>query len=293
MRPTHISRLRTRAVQLRRAWEAAWLAWRLVLAAALAVILAAAISAGGAWSQISEPKFPELTGRIVDEAGIIKYEDRQALDAELAALEAKSTDQVVVATVKSLQGYEIEEYGYRLGRKWGIGQKGKDNGVILIVAPNERKVRIEVGRRLEPILPDGLAGSIVRGRILPAFRRGDFSGGVRAGVKDIIGVLTGDGEAVKERAKGGLPGPGVDYTGLVIFAIWIGIFLFIVYMQMRQARQMPGSLGQQRRRGSNDGNVVILPGGFGGGWGSGGGGDSGGWSGGGGDFGGGGSSGSW
>ncbi len=260
---------------------------------AVALLLAATELAGEAAAQISQPKFPELTGRVVDEAGIIKHEDRQALERELEALEAKSTDQVVVATVKSLQGYEIEEYGYQLGRKWGIGQKGKDNGVILIVAPNERKVRIEVGRRLEPILNDGLTGTIIRGRILPAFRRGDFSGGVRAGVKDITDVLSGDAEAVKERAKGGVtkPAPEVDPMGLVILAIWVGIFILIIYLQIRQSRQMPSTLGRNRRR---DGNVVVIPGGFGGGWSGGGGGDSGGgWSGGGGDFGGGGSSGSW
>jgi uncharacterized protein len=261
---------------------------------AAALLLAATELAGNAAAQISQPKFPELTGRVVDEAGIIKYEDRQELERELEALEAKSTDQVVVATVKSLQGYEIEEFGYQLGRKWGIGQKGKDNGVILIVAPNERKVRIEVGRRLEPILPDGLTGTIIRGRILPAFRRGDFSGGIRLGVKDITDVLSGDAEAVKERARGGVtrPAPEVDPMGLVILAIWIGIFILIIYLQMRQARQMPSSLGRNRRRGWNDGNVVVIPGGFGGGW-SGGGDSGGGWSGGGGDFGGGGSSGSW
>jgi uncharacterized protein len=265
---------------------------------AAALLLAATELAGNAAAQISQPKFPELTGRVVDEAGIIKYEDRQELERELEALEAKSTDQVVVATVKSLQGYEIEEFAYQLGRKWGIGQKDKDNGVLLVVAPNERKVRIEVGRRLEPLLPDGMTGTIIRSTILPAFRRGDFSGGIKAGVKDINDVLLGDGEAVKQRAKGGgRPAPGPDYTGLIIFLIWVAIVIFMVRQQMRQARQMPSSMGPgQRRRRLDDGNVVIIPGGFGGGWsggGSGGGDSGGGFSGGGGDFGGGGASGSW
>lgn len=263
--------------------------------ALVAVVVAGLLTL--AQAAFAEPKFPELTGRIVDEAGLIFYEDRKALEAQLEALEAKSTDQLVVVTVKSLQGYEIEEFALQLGRKWGIGQKGKDNGVLLVVAPNERKVRIEVGRRLEPILPDGLTGTIIRSTILPAFRRGDFSGGIKAGVKDIQDVLLGDGEEVKNRAKGGgRPPPGPDYTGLIIFLIWLAIVLLIVRQQMRQAQQYPAPMNAgARRRRLDDGNIVVIPGGFGGGWsGGGGGGDSGGgFSGGGGDFGGGGASGSW
>src|SRR5690606_22456892 len=116
--------------------------------------------------------------------------------------EQKSTDQLVVVTVPSLQGYEIEEYGYQLGRHWGIGQKDKDNGVLLIVAPNERKVRIEVGRGLEPIVTDLMSKIIIENAILPEFRRGNYGAGIRAGVRDITATLLGDAEAVKERARG-------------------------------------------------------------------------------------------
>lgn len=268
-------------------------------ASALLVVLLGVVlllAAGSAWAQLSEPKFPALTGRVVDEAGLIKYEDRQALEAELAALEEKSTDQVVVVTVKSLQGYEIEDYALKLGRAWGIGQKGKDNGVLVVVAPNDRKVRIEVGRRLEPQLPDGMTGTIIRSSILPAFRRGDFSGGIKAGVRDIKDVLLGDAEAVKERARGGgRPPPGMDNEALILILIWVAIVIFFMWLQYRQAQQYPQTIGRnriRRRGGFDDGNVIIIPGGFGGGW-SGGGGGDGGFSGGGGDFGGGGASGSW
>jgi uncharacterized protein len=260
------------------------------------LVLALIALLGLAPAAFAEPKFPELTGRIVDEAGLINWEDRKAIEAQLVALEAKSTDQIVVVTVKSLQGYEIEEFAYQLGRKWGIGQKDKDNGVLLVVAPNERKVRVEVGRRLEPLLPDGMTGTIIRSTILPAFRRGDFSGGIKAGVKDLNDVLLGNAEEVKQRAKGGgRPAQGTDTTGLIIFLIWVAIIVFMIWMQMRQARQMRAGMSQgPRRRRLNDGNIVIIPGGFGGGWSGGGGGDSGGgFSGGGGDFGGGGASGSW
>ena len=106
-------------------------------------------------------------------------------------------------TVKSLEGYSIEDYGIGLARKWGIGQKGKDNGVLLIVAPNDRKVRIEVGRRLEPMMTDTMSTLIIENAILPKFRRGDFAGGIKDAVRDIKTVLLGDAEEVKRRAQGG------------------------------------------------------------------------------------------
>ena len=149
------------------------------------------------------PTFPPLTGRIVDEAGLLSADDRRTLETDLRALEDKSTDQLVVYTTRSLQGYPIEDFGYQLGRTWAIGQKGKNNGAILIIAPNDRKVRIEVGRGLEPQLTDLMTKLIIENAILPAFRRNDFAGGIKAGVRDIRDVLLGDAEAVKERARGG------------------------------------------------------------------------------------------
>ncbi len=240
----------------------------------------------------AEIKLPALQGRITDQAGLLKPEDREAIETQLKALEQTSTDQVAVVTLNSLQGVTIEEFGLELGRKWAIGQKDKDNGVVLVVAPNERKVRIEVGRRLEPQLTDALSKIIIENGILPAFRRGDFSGGIRAGVRDINDVLLGDADAVKDRAKGGLPGPGADYEAMIFLAIWIAIFVFIMYQQYKQSQQMPQDIGRQGRRRNrwDNGGAVIIPGGSGD-WS--GGSSGGGWSGGGGDFGGGGSSGSW
>lgn len=266
-----------------------YLCGRIGLFVLLVAVGAAAVLATPTLAAI---KLPAFQGRITDEAGLLKPEDRQAIEDQLKALEQASTDQVAVVTVKSLDGATIEEFGLEAGRQWGIGQKDKDNGVVLIVAPNERKVRIEVGRRLEPQLTDALSKIIIENGILPAFRRGDFSGGIRAGVRDINDVLLGDSEAVKDRAKGGLPGPGPDYEAMIIMAIWIAIFIFIVYQQYKQAQQLPQDIRRQRRRSrfDNNGGVIVIPGNSGG-WS---GGDSGGgWSGGGGDFGGGGSSGSW
>lgn len=257
-----------------------------VLAALLALVLAFS-------SADAAPKFPQLTGRIVDNAGLLTADDKAAIEAELAALEAKSTDQIAVVTVPSLDGYTIEDYGYQLGRHWGIGQAGKDNGALLIVAPNERKVRIEVGRRLEPLLTDTMSSLIVNNAILPRFRRGDFSGGIRAGVRDMKDVLLGDAEAVKERAKGGRTDPDVDWAAIIFLAIWIAIFLYVMYAQYRHAQLPPGKRPYRRTR-YRDSGPIIIPGGYGH-WGGdfGGGRGGGGWSGGGGGFGGGGASGGW
>ena len=105
--------------------------------------------------------FPELTGRVVDQADLLPPDREAALAERLAALEHASTRQLVVATVADLEGHPIEDYGYRLGRHWGIGQSEANNGIILLVAPNERKVRIEVGYGLEPIMTDALSHRIV------------------------------------------------------------------------------------------------------------------------------------
>jgi uncharacterized protein len=263
---------------------------RALLLAMLAALILLAAGAPGAGAQ---PNFPALTGRIVDTANLIPADVRARLTAELAELEGRSTDQVVVVTVPSLQGYAIEDYGYQLGRAWGIGQKGKDNGVILLVAPSERKVRIEVGRGLEPTLTDIMSKLIVENAILPAFRRGDFAGGISAGVRDIKDVLLGDAEAVKERARGTGKGSGLDREALIMILIWLAIVAIVVYAQMHQSRQHR-SVRRGRRPGSGHDRVIIIPGGsgsWGGGWSGGGGG--GGWSGGGGSFGGGGASGGW
>ena len=270
----------------------------LLLAAAFAVLALCVVFA------IAAPNYPELTGRIVDNANLINAADRAQIESELAALEATSTDQVAVVTVPSLDGYAIEEYGIGLARKWGIGQKDKDNGVVLIVAPNERKVRIEVGRRLEPMLNDTMATLIVQNAILTQFRRGDFSAGIRDGVRDIKAVLLGDAEEVKRRAivKRTPEDELTPYIHLIVFALIIGIILWQMRQQAIAQREWEQNLTPEQRKQyerdrqrARNRSIVVLPGGssdWGGGW-SGGGGGGGGWSGGGGGFGGGGASGDW
>jgi uncharacterized protein len=143
---------------------------------------------------------PTLSGRVVDEANILDPATRAALTQKLADLEAKTSDQLVVVTLRSLQGTSIEDFGVELGRRWRIGQQGKNNGVLLIVAPTDRKVRIEVGYGLEGTLTDAISKLIIENAIIPRFRANDVPGGVVRGVDDIISVLTGDAEEWKQRA---------------------------------------------------------------------------------------------
>jgi uncharacterized protein len=248
----------------------------LALVSAFLIVLPAAAS----------PTFPASTGRVVDEAQLLSPEQEAALTQKLAALEAKTSDQLVVVTVASLQDYPIEDYGYQLGRFWNIGQKGTNNGVLLIVAPNDRKVRIEVGYGLEPILTDALSSVIIQGQILPKFREGDFPGGIDAGVNAISEQMTADPAEAKKRADAAAKAPKGDDPLRVIPGVLI--FLLVLWFMMGRARRRSGLLG----------GVLggLASGGWssgGGGWSSGGGSDSGGFSGGGGSFGGGGSSGSW
>jgi len=266
-------------------------------ARALVLLLAALVLF--ALPAAAQPKFPALTGRVVDEAQLLKKEDLAAIAADLKALETKSSDQLVVYTTRSLQGYPIEDFGYQLGRTWGIGQRGVNNGVLLIVAPNERKVRIEVGRGMEPYLTDAMTKLIIENAILPAFRRGDFASGIRAGVHDIIGVMTGDAEGVKQRLAAGSKRStksADDNFALYLLVFFIVAAGFMVWIQQRQMAH-PLKPGQKRRNAyAQAGGWSMGPawGSSSGSWSGGGSSDSGGgFSGGGGDFGGGGSSGSW
>jgi uncharacterized protein len=230
--------------------------------------------------------FPQLSGRVVDEANVLDAATRQALSDKLAAVEAKSGDQIVVVTLKSLQDTSIEDYGYQLGRHWGIGQKGTNNGAILIVAPNERKVRIEVGYGLEGALTDAVTRLIIQNAILPRFRANDVAGGITRGVDDIVQVVSGDAEEFKRRAaqRPDKTPQGVDIMTLILIAF----VLFAIFSAMRGSG--PGGAARGNRRSGYGGPIFIPSGGT---WSSGSSGGGGGFSGGGGSFGGGGSSGSW
>ena len=227
------------------------------------------------------PKFPALTGRVVDDANILSSQTKADLNTKLAALEQKTSRQLVVVTVPSLGGYEISDYGYQLGRAWGIGQKSLNNGILFIVAPTEHKTRIEVGYGLEPIVTDALSSVIIQSRVLPSFRKGDFNAGVQAGTDALIEQLSLETSVAEKRAAAAAEQrPQGDSGGGGLMGFLIVLFIFFMIARVFGGWGLLPFLLMGGGGGGRDGG---WSGGGGGGW-SGGGGGS---------FGGGGSSGSW
>jgi len=251
-------------------------------ARALAASLVAAL-----WicAALAAANFPTLSGRVVDAANILTPVTTADLERKLADLEQKSGIQLVVATVPSLDGEEIEPYANDLFRFWKLGEAKKDNGVLLLIAPKERRMRIEVGYGLEGTLTDAISSLIIVNAIAPRFKAGDFNGGVTRGVDDIITTLTTDSAEWKPKPRD----MRTEQNATLFDAIApFLIFLFILFVLTRVSRR-------------GGGNVIFIPmggGGFGGGgyrggFGGGGFGGGGGFSGGGGSSGGGGASGGW
>ena len=274
---------------------------------------------------------PYLTGRVNDTANLIPQEQRQRIEAQLAQFEKQTGDQVAVLTLDSLDGEPIEEYAHKVAQTWGLGQKGKDNGALLLVSKSDRKMRIEVGYGLEPVLTD-LQTSIIQNQvIIPYFKKGDFGGGIEAGVNAILSTIQGKpAEPAPEAEPSGNRGGSSSWPGFLIFGLFaIGPFIlnairsgsWVVYVVMLPILFFLGALASplvgliaagawlvifpilrmilprtpsSGRFGGRGGGWWIGPG-FGGGGGRGGwgGGGGGGFSGGGGSFGGGGSSSSW
>jgi uncharacterized protein len=168
---------------------------------------------------------PALTGRVVDNAGIIDAATEADLVARLEAFEQRSSDQIVVATAPNLGGEEIEPYANRLFRAWGLGQAGEDNGILLLVAVDDRRMRIEVGYGLEGTLTDLHSKLIIENTMVPAFRAGDFSGGISQAVDDIILVLEGDAAELEARAERNEPSFDYDMILPIAFVVlWVAIF---------------------------------------------------------------------
>ncbi|OYY67401.1 YgcG family protein [Sphingomonas sp. 28-63-12] len=266
-----------------------------------AFIAALFLSGGAATAQT----FPPLTGQVVDAAHILNPAQIAALTAQSAEIEKTTTRQFIVATIPDLQGYPIEDYGYRLGRAWKIGQKDANNGIILIIAPNDRKVRIEVGYGLEPIMTDALSSQIIRNTILPRFKVGDLPGGIIAGASEIatqmkLPLEAGEARAAALAKQNPKAARSKDSPGDWVVAIIVMLIIFFVVLPM-----LFGRAGGRRYHGGDVagtvGNVILWSAlnslsdrGGGSGWGGGSGGGGSDWGGGGGgSFGGGGSSGSW
>ena len=228
----------------------------------LALALAGACLAAGM-------AFPPLTGRVVDDAHLLSPAAVQRLTQALAAHERDTGEQVIVATVPNLGGAGIEDYGYQLGRAWGIGQKGKDNGAILLVAAAEHRVRIEVGYGLEGTLTDARSKDIIEDRIVPAFKAGRMEAGIEAGTAAILAVLDGGKDA--DAAASTPAAPDAQAAAQALPAGGLAILLLVVFIMLFSFRAgpwflLPMMLGSGGRGGGNGGDSFSGGGGsFGGG----------------------------
>ncbi len=176
--------------------------------------------------------FPELTGRVVDVADILDAGTRVRLEKELGDYERETSNQFVVVTLPSLQGQAIEEYGYKLGRHWQIGQKQRNNGALLIVVPNERRVRIEVGYGLEPVLTDAVTRLIIERAILPRFRTQDYAGGITTGLEAMMKAAAGEFQGLPQK-------PAAE--GTMTSGGWLVFLLLLFWMMRRSGRGRYGS----------------------------------------------------
>lgn len=228
---------------------------------------------------------PPLRGRVNDYAGVMTQSQAQTLEAQLAQFEQDTGHQVAVLTIPTLDGDDLEGFSIRVAENWKIGKKGFDNGVILLVAVKDRKLRLEVGYGLEGVLPDAIAKRITSDYIVPHFRAQDYAGGIIAGVDAVLKVIKQEPLPESARKKN----PGSEWNSFAMLAITfviLGVMAF-ASSQGRRRNQMWATRGRRYPP------IFWGGGGFGGGGFSGGGGSGGGFSGGGGSFGGGGASDSW
>ncbi|ACH39432.1 protein of unknown function DUF477 [Citrifermentans bemidjiense Bem] len=167
---------------------------------------------------------PPLKGYVNDYAAMLSPAAAQQLESELAAFERSDSTQIVVLTIPSLEGEVLEEYSIKVVENWRIGQKGKDNGALLLVAKNDRKVRIESGRGLEGTLTDLISGRIIRNEITPAFKRGEYDLGVTRGAEAIMATVRGEYQAEPNDLRHGKRGANPIFT-LLIFVLVASVFL--------------------------------------------------------------------
>jgi len=226
---------------------------------------------------------PKPTDYVNDYANILNSNEVRVLSRMLRAYEDTTSNQIVVAIFPDAGGYPVEDFSIRLAEAWKVGQKGRDNGIILAIFLKERKVRIEVGYGLEDMVTDAQSIQIIRRFITPRFRQGDYFGGIQAGVQALMQAASGKYEALQKKSRGskGIP---TDTAALIVF-------LLISFLAMGFSRRKRGMVMDSR--GWHRGGGPIFWGGFGGGGGFSGGGGGGGFFGGGGSFGGGGATGSW
>jgi uncharacterized protein len=199
--------------------------WRAFLRVALPVLIAALLASTEAHA---DKAVPYLSGRVVDDGHMLSQATRDRLESTLAGLEKETTDQVAVLTVDSLDGEAVDTYSVRVAHTWQLGQKGKDNGILLLVSRQDHKLRLEVGYGLEGSLTDLQSREILDDVIRPRFQQGDFDGGVEAGVGAVIKLLHGQPlpqSAVQSKKDS--PGLAGLIVGLSLFTVVIGTFSFV------------------------------------------------------------------
>jgi len=200
-----------------------------------ALLLALALLFSLCFAGLAADDYPVLTGRITDQANIIPIDTRMAIERKLKDLEDKSSIQLAVATVSSLNGQEIEPYANQLFRTWKLGEKEKNNGVLLLVAPNERRVRIEVGYGLEGTLTDALSKVIITNAMVPRLKTGAYGDAISRGVDDIIAVLTTDTSEWQKKPELRSDRQSKSDEFAPFFAILI--FIFVVFFILRSANR--------------------------------------------------------
>lgn len=271
-------------------------AFRPRLALVVLLTLFVGLVCGRAWAL----EVPPLEGRINDRAGVLSADVRQRLEQRLSEYERATGHQFAVLTLKSLEGRNPEQFSIQVVEKWKLGQRGKDDGLLLLVATDDRKVRIEVGYGLEGVITDALSARVVRNVLGPAFRSGDYGAGIERAL-DALMAVAGDGQAgapdPTKKAPPGEPRPG-GILGTILTLLAFGPFLGVLLIALLFMNRSGRGRGYGRRGGWGGSDWTSFGGGFGGGsFGGGGfgggGGSGGGFSGGGGNFGGGGASGSW
>lgn len=263
------------------------------------VLVAGLLSLGAGFSPASAQQIDVIppSGRwVTDHGDMLSAAEEQALTQKLQHYQDSTSTQIIVVTLPSLEGHEPADYAVALGRAWGVGQQGQDNGVVLLVSRDDREVYIATGYGLEGAIPDAIAARIVRNVIVPRFRQGNFYLGIDEAVDNLAAAATGEFSADQIRSPD-REGEGV-FGAATIFVLAI-IFIFIINA-IRHNRGGGGGDGGRRYRSRRGGPpIIIWGGGFGGGRGGGfggggfGGGGFGGFSGGGGSFGGGGAGGGW
>ena len=186
----------------------------------------------------AQPAVPTLTGRVVDGADVLSSEVERTLTDMLAEHERATSNQVVVLTVPSLEGDTVEGFALRAFNEWGLGQADRDNGVLILIARDEREMRIEVGYGLEGALTDAEAGRIIRSEFVPAFRNGDYDGGTLAGASAVIGTIEGTYVPVDTA-----PGDEVPWVFRLVFGLFFGGMPLLVFAPSFFLAGRWGSLG--------------------------------------------------